>query len=222
VKITAITCTTPDRREAFELCKRYLYRQTRVPNQWLVLDGPEPMQMELKAAIEGGRITGDCVMWLEDDDYFKPGWIEWCVRHLERGYDMVGQGNAVYYSVSSRWWSKCGNVRHASLCQTAIRSKLLPQVWNIINDFNCPWIDVQLWNVECNKFLALPSETETLLVGIKGLCDGYSREHRQLGGDCNEPDYDLSKLREWIGDDAENYAKFWHGEDEILKLAGAL
>jgi hypothetical protein len=221
MKLTAITCTTPERSEAFELCKKYLARQTRQPDQWLVLDGPEPMQIKLARAIRDGRIKGDGVVFFEDDDYFKAGWLEWCHALLSRKYDLVGQGLALYYNVNHRWWSNCFNVRHASLCQTAISKKMLPHVWNLIEDFNCPWIDVQLWNIECNKFLQLPKEEQMLLIGIKGLCGakGYSREHRQVNGGT-EIDYDLSKLRSLIGDDADSYAKYFHGEEELLALAG--
>lgn len=222
MKLTAITCTTPERGEAMELCRLYVARQTRPPDQWLILDGPEPMQNKLATAIAEGKVEGDYIIFAEDDDWFSPHWFKWCEDKLAKGFDMVGQGNALYYSVAFRWWSNCGNVRHASLCQTAIRAKLLAHVWNIITDFNCPWIDVQLWNVDCNKYLHLPSEKEMLLVGIKGLCKGYSREHRQVAGDLNKVDYDLSKLRELIGSDAENYASAWHGEEEMLRLAGAL
>jgi hypothetical protein len=222
MKLTAITCTTPARAEALELCKGYVARQTRQPDQWLILDGPELMQNKLADAISGGKVDGDFIVFAEDDDWFSPHWFKWCEDRLARGFDMVGQGNALYYNVAHRWWSHCGNVRHASLCQTAIRKRLLEHTYRIIEDFGCPWIDVQLWNIECNKYLHLPTEKEMLLIGIKGLCSGYSREHRQVAGDLNKLDYDQSKLRELIGDDAAHYAKFFHGEEELLRLAGAL
>ena len=224
MKLTAITATCKGRENAFELCKLYVSRQTRQPDQWLILDGPEPMHQKIANAIAQGRIEGDAVIFAEDDDYFKPGWFAWCEHRLLRGYDVVGQGLALYYNVNYRWWSCCNNVRHASLCQMALRSKLLPQTYRIIDDFGCPWIDVQLWNLNCRKYLHLPKESEALVIGIKGLCTrGYSREHRQVNsGGENEIDYNMSKLRSWIGDDADRYADYFHGEDEILRLAGAL
>ena len=223
MKLTAITCTTTERKEAFALCKKYVEWQTRPADQWLVLDGPEPMHIKVADAIASGRVVGDAVLFTEDDDYIKPGWFKWCEDRIIRGYEIVGQGRALYYNVSHRWWSNCNNVRHASLCQTAISSRLLPQVYNIIDDFGCPWIDVQLWNIECNKYLHLPKEEEMLVIGIKGLCGfkGYSREHRQVNGPDNIVDYDMSKLHSLIGDDAKDYAKYFHGEEEMLRLAGA-
>ena len=221
--VTAITATY-QRPEAFALCAKYLARQTRQPDQWLVLDGKEPMQLKVADAIREGRVQGDYVIWFEDDDWFAPDWIEWCVRGLDQGYDLVGEGQAIYYNVNHRWHSNCGNVRHASLCQTAMRSSLLAHVYRIVADFNCPWIDVQLWNIECNKKLRLPEGHRRRVIGIKGMpgTKGYSREHRQVNGSDNEPDYDLSKLRSLIGDDAFYYDEYFAGKDELLKLAGAL
>ena len=225
MKITAITATCAGREDAFELCKKYLARQTRQPDQWLVLDGPEPMHEKVASAIAEDRIEGEYVVWSEDDDAVKPTWFEWCERHLDLGYDIVGQGRALFYNVRHRWWNNCGNVRHASLCQTAMHRRLLPHVFNIIDDFGCPWIDVQLWNLESRKYLHLPTEKEMLVIGIKGLCGakGYSREHRMVNGgeDENKPDFDMAKLFSLIGDDANAYAKFFEGEDELLRLAGA-
>ena len=223
MKLTALTCTCAGREDAFELCKKYLISQTRPPDQWLVLDGPEPMHIKIAQAILENKIEGDYVIWYEDDDHAGPHWFKWCEDQLNRGFDIVGQGRALYYNPVHRWWSNCGNVRHASLCQTAIRSRMLPHVYNIIEDFGCPWIDVQLWNVECRKYLHLPKEDEMHVIGIKGLCGarGYSREHRQVNGMDNEPDYDLSKLHSLIGDDADAYAHYFSGADELLKLAGA-
>jgi hypothetical protein len=223
MKISAITCTTDERKEAFALCKGYVARQTRPPDQHLVLDGSGAMHEKLADAIRTGLIKGDAVLFTEDDDWFAPTWFAWCEAQLEKGYDIVGEGCAQYYNVNHRWWSNCGNVRHASLCQTAIRAKLLPQVYRIIEDFGCPWIDVQLWNLDCNKILHLPKDGKALIVGIKGMCSkGYSREHRQINGPDNNIDYDLEKLRSWIGGDADRYAQYFHGEDELLRLAGAL
>ena len=224
MKLTALTCTY-NRPEAFSLCEKYVARQTRQPDQWLVLDGPEPMHVKVADAIRDGKIEGDAILWTEDDDWISTRWFEWCEKRLDKGFELVGQGMAFYYNVNHRWWSNCNNVRHASLCQTAMRSSLLPHTWNIIHDFGCPWIDVQLWNIECNKYLHLPKDGEYLVVGIKGMpgTKGYSREHRQVNYEGNEKDLDLAKLRSQIGDDADLYAPFYDSssEDELLKLAGA-
>lgn len=208
VKITALTATF-ERPQAFELCKKYMAAQTRQPDQWLILDGPEGMADKVAAAVEEGKVEGDAIIFFEDDDFFTPGWIEWCEKKLER-YDLVGEGLALYYNVGRRWWSPCANRMHASLCQTAITRVMYEPLVNVIRAHNCPWFDTQLWKIECNKFLELPKDGERRLIGIKGMPgkNGYSREHRKFDPrGCNR-DPSMRKLWELIGKDAAAYAQF--------------
>jgi hypothetical protein len=174
-------------------------------------------------AVESGLVKGEALAFFEDDDVYMPGWLEWCERYLSKGYDIVGQGYALYYNVRNRWWSNCRNTRHASLCQTAISCDLLERVCNIIRSYDNQFFDTRLWRLDVNKYLQLPTDAQRMLVGIKGMpgVNGYSGEHRQLNQEGNEPDYDLSKLREFIGPDAESYASFFAGQEDLLRLAGA-
>ena len=222
MKLTAITCTW-NRPEAFKLCQKYVSRQTRQPDQWLVLDGPGKMGDKVLAAIEAGKIEGDAILWTEDDDYIFPGWFAWCEKYLDKGYEVVGQGNAFYYNVTRRWWSNCHNTRHASLCQTAITADWLEVVTNVIRSFDNQFFDTRLWRLERNRYLHLPTEAEMLVIGIKAMpgCPGYSGEHRQVNPDGVTKDDTLDKLRELIGNDADAYAPFYDGEEELLRLAGA-
>lgn len=210
MKVTAITCTH-ERPEAYALCSKYMLRQTRKPDQWLVLIGPEPMPQKILRAIQENEITGDAIVFIEDDDWFRADWIEWCVENLERGYDMVGEGMACYYNVRRRWWSECRNVRHAALCQTAITRDMLEPLANIIQSFNSPFFDTRLWTVECNKLLTLPkTPAERRVVGIKAMpgTRGYSGEHGFAMPPGVHADPSLFKLWQWIGADAEAYAEF--------------
>jgi hypothetical protein len=209
MKITAVTCTW-QRPEALALCRKYVERQTRPPDQWLVLDGPESMGDKIIAAIEGGRIEGDAVLWIEDDDYYFPGWFEWCERHLARGYDIVGQGNALYYNVSYRWFSNCKNTRHASLCQTAISTRLLERICNVIRAYENQFFDTRVWRMEVNKYLHLPKDGERLVIGIKGMpgTAGYSGEHKQQTPPEAHSDPALLALWKLIGADANAYKGF--------------
>lgn len=230
MKLTALTCTC-DRPEAFALCEKYVRRQTWRPDQWLVLDdgtvpanctmgqqhihnpewrGRESMVKKVLHAIEGGLITGDCLMFVEDDDAFKPEWFAWVMDKLRR-YDMAGQGSAFYYHVGKRWWSDCKNIRHASLCQTAVTRELFEPIVNICREFSSPFFDTRLWTIECNKFLHLPKPSERLLVGIKGMpgLRGYSGEHKQNIPPNVNIDPAMLKLWELIGADAAAYLPFY-------------
>lgn len=210
VKITAVTATF-DRPTAFELCKQYLARQTRPPDQWLVLNGPEPMRDKLLAAFEGGQIEGDAVIFAEDDDVLFPTWFEWCERQLNRGFDIVGQGRALYYNIRRRWWSDCKNTRHASLCQTAISRDYFEPLCNVIRGCDHNFMDTALWRVEGRRYLHLPKDGERLVIGIKGMPGklGYSAEHAQRNPPGVNADPSMLKLWQLIGEDAQNYASFY-------------
>lgn len=211
MKITAITATY-QRPEAMALCEAYLTRQTRQPDQWLVLDGPEPMPLKVLAAIEEGRIEGDAIAFFEDDDWFRADWLAWVEASIAKGYEMVGEGHAVYYHVRSRWWSECRNVRHAALVQTAVHRDLLEEVANVIRSFGSPFFDTRIWQLDCNKLLALPkSPSERRVVGIKGMygAKGYSGEHAAVLPPESHADPSLLQLWRWIGPDASNYIEFY-------------
>lgn len=212
MKVTAITATY-QRPEAMALCEKYLKRQTRPPDQWLVLDGPEPMPAKILAAIEGGKIEGDVVAFFEDDDWFRADWLDWVHGGIERGYEMIGEGMAVYYNPRSRWWSECLNIRHAALVQTAVHRDMLEQVANVIRSFESPFFDTRIWHLNANKFLGLPkTHAERRVVGIKGLygAAGYSGEHAAVLPREAHADPSMLQLWRWLGPDAESYLSFHH------------
>ncbi len=194
-----------------KLCREYVRRQTRQPEQHLILDGPEPMPLKVLKAIESGVITGDIVTWMEDDDFFAPSWLAWLESKFSAGFEMVGEGNAAYWNCAYRWSSFCGNVRHAALVQTAIHRDLLESAANIIRSFESPFWDTRLWTLEANKFLALPnSPAERRVVGIKGMFEnGYSGEHRQKSPPGTTPDPSMLTLFKWIGPAAASYRDFY-------------
>lgn len=211
--ITAITCTY-QRPRAMELCRKYMARQTRQPDQWIILDGPDRMQKKVLDCIERGEIKGEVVVWFEDDDWVRADWLAWCHDQIAKGYECVGEGMAVYYNVSKRWWSECRNVRHAALCQTAVHRDLLEPVANVIKSYDWPFFDVRIWNVECNKHLFLPkTPAERRVVGIKGIkgdggSHGYSGEHRDVLPQGTHADPSMLQLHKWVGRDALNYSQF--------------
>lgn len=213
MKLTAITATY-QRPEAMRLCERYLKRQTRQPDQWLVLDGPEPMRLKVLAAIEGGRVEGDAVAFVEDDDHYRADYLAWVEERIGRGYDIVGEGMAVYYNVNHRWWSECRNVRHAALCQTSVHASMLENVASVIKAFDSPFFDTRVWRLEGNPFLHLPRHPgERRVIGIKGQFgdgaqQGYSGEHRDANPPGTHADPSMIQLWRWVGDDAAEYSRF--------------
>lgn len=208
--ITAITCTY-QRPRAMELCRKYMARQTRQPDQWIILDGPDRMQKKVLDCIERGEIKGEVVVWFEDDDWVRADWLAWCHDQIAKGYECVGEGMAVYWNCRYRWSSHCKNIRHAALCQTAVHRDMLETVANCIKSSDHPFFDTVLWRVECNKYLFLPkSAAERRVVGMKAVGDigGYSGEHRQITPEGVTSDPAMLTLWKWIGKDALDYGAF--------------
>ncbi len=231
MKITALTCTG-DRPEAFALCEKYMASQTQKPSQWIVLDdgetptkctmgqqyvycpefkGKGSMANKVKMAVASGLITGDAVALIEDDDYYAPEWLAWCALKLEKN-ELVGEGRAIYYNVEQRTWFPHENLGHASLCATAVKRSLFPLL-----ERECagedPFIDSRIWRDAKGNgrkiLIGDPNGRKRYVVGMKAMPGrkGYGNGH--TGQDKSaKADPNLAKLRELIGDAADNYAVF--------------
>ena len=237
MKLTILTCTG-DRPEAFELCEQWMARQTRQPDQWLVLDdgekparctmgqqhvrcpqfrGKRSLNDKIAFALRSGLIEGDALAFIEDDDWYAPGWLAFCVEKL-RGYALIGEGKAIYYNVAGRWWIAHENRAHASLCATAITRALFPVLLAACKADH-PFIDTVLWTEGKASSRVFDPSPAYLTLGMKSLPGrkGYGNGHLQ-----EEPrkkfDRNLVKLRELIGDDAECYRHLWQPSELLPSL----
>lgn len=226
--IIAIT-PTGGRPDAFALCEYYMARQTQQPDLWIVVDDCDPPTKCTMGQIvirpeprwqhwpEGGSTQhrnmlaalGDCtaddllIFW-EDDDWYAPDYIKKQISRLAN-HPLVGEIPARYYNVCRGLHREFGNTPHASLCATAMRGSLIPELREACE---CrAWIDMHIWRRHSNIGKLYQGES---VAGIKGMPGrpGVSAAHR------NEPtgqwsgDPDGSRLRQWIGDDAASYARF--------------
>lgn len=224
--VTVITPTC-DRPMAFALAERWMARQTRQPDQWIVADGGRrPVvcglgQLHLHAQSFPGAAnfasnllraipyaTGDVVVFWEDDDWYAS-------THLETLTGQLGDGRATiagddcqrYYHLPLQKWRTFDNVG-ASLCQTAMRRELLPlfrQTVEICQRRNSYGVDRPFWE-------AVPRDNWSLVrsgmvLGMKGLPGqaGLGIGHRPDGIRWVSDSRAL-QLRAWIGDDADVYA----------------
>jgi hypothetical protein len=235
MKITALT-TACYRPEAWALCERYMARQTLQPHQWLVLDDDAPptqcsmgqqyfhnpewrgslsLLNKVKFAIQHNLITGDAVAFIENDDWVAPTWLEFCAKQLEQ-YDMIGEGCAFYYNVRYHYWIEYGNMSHASLCSTAIRTTLFPKVIELCDTTTNkdPFLDQRIWidngGIKCSKRVFSP-DAGRLVIGIKGMPGraGYNVGHEKMAAGAIY-DTGLTKLRSLIGSDADAYEQFYN------------
>jgi predicted O-methyltransferase YrrM len=236
MKLTLLT-TACYRPEAWKLCESYVARQTRQPDQWIVLDDDEnptvctmgqeyhhwpecrgrgSLTRKITKAVNEKLIKGDAVVILENDDYYAPTYLEMVEKWLETA-DIVGEGDALYYNVQHRAWFSHHNSQHASFCSTAFKVSLLPQLLKACNTDD-PYADYRLWNLvnaPFKKRVMMPVDfpaTKRLVVGIKGMPGklGYGTGHQvkdNQRGVTKDPSF--VKLRSLIGKDAEAYENFY-------------
>ncbi len=235
MNLSVVTCTG-DRPEAFALCERWMARQTLQPIQWLILDdgtspifsrhpkqehiycpeflGPESLVKKIHYAIEQNLIKGDAVVFFEDDDWYAPNYLEVMHARLHER-DLVGEGKAIYYNVEGRWWAPHSNMKHASLCQTAVRRSLFPVLLDQCKRDTNAFIDCRFWaDPRAVSKKVFDPEDKPLCVGIKSMPGrrGYGVGHTiNRTGKHNRPtnpDPSLAKLFELIGRDAEIYLPY--------------
>jgi hypothetical protein len=234
MKLTVIT-PTGARLAAFALCEKYMARQTLQPHQLIVMDDEIPQTPctmgqeyifcpELKGRmsllnkisllISSGKVTGDGLVFVEDDDWYSPKWLQFCSDQLEK-YDMIGEGDAIYHNVRHRYWIQFHNMRHSSLCSTAIRVSQLPKVLELCDTSvnKDPFLDQRIWldndGIKCSKKVFAP-DGGRLVIGIKGMPGraGYNVGHGQWANGATS-DKSLIKLRSLIGNDVELYEPFY-------------
>lgn len=241
--ITAVTCTG-DRPVCFSLLEQWVKDQTVKPDQWIVVDdGQEPvvesdsyelirrepkkedprftMLLNLELAFQ--QVKGDQILFLEDDEYYAPGYIEAMSKELSQ-YELVGIGRSKYYHLPARKWFRHFNMGHASLAQTGFKSSFLPQALKCLK--GDMFYDIRLWqmvNKDAEKFrapaqvdrhysedgrgLVFEDKNHSLYVGMKGLPGraGIGSGHREFAWYFQ--DLNMKMLSDWIPN-SSHYRKY--------------
>jgi len=230
MKILAITCTG-GRPEAFKLCKFFMGRQTHRPDTWLIIDDCMPrtavpqhedwiklvhpmwlwqrktntIHANLTLALEMSlEIDHDVAMLFEDDDWYAPNYIEFMAENANGG--MVGLSKSHDYNVRFRSFRYNHNRHHCTGASTTWGREVTPRLLEILAGDKRAALDRIMWaRTRMFKQSLIP---EYFFTGIKGLPGrpGTVRTHRK--GHLLEPDPEMAKLKEWIGDDWKLYEKF--------------
>jgi hypothetical protein len=200
--LTLLTCTG-GRPQAFALLERWIAEQFYLSDyEWLVVDDCEPAtpltmgQIAVPAAkvwkpgdpqsltanvLTGLRASsGEKILFIEDDECYLPGYLSSMSAALDHAI-MAGQTPAMYYNVAYRCWRRLANGRHASLCQTGIRSDLLYHAIDLCARTSGPFLDLTLWGDL--GFVGSLSRDQTDVVSIKGMPGrpGIGVGHRPAG-----------------------------------------
>lgn len=220
MSITLLTLTG-DRPNQFALCEKYVARFKAEFDEWVVVDdGREPtkatmgqkvlrLPFGLPPAESFDRnlrtglavITSPNLAFIEDDDWYHPFYLDWCVEELKAN-TLVGEAPSIYFNISERLIRNMGNRGHASLCQTACRSDLARSAvrYNRGTAF-----DMVLWESTVPKHISETSQP--FVVGMKGHRTGRAGigvGHRPRGEKW-KPDPELAQLERLVGADVENY-----------------
>lgn len=232
MKLSVIT-PTGDRPEAFRLCELWMSRQTRKPDEWIVIDdGWAPIEAEFSIATQVIRprelwskentqaknlliglaaATGDVIAFIEDDDFYHPDYLLHLSHVIEVGADIVGETRSLYYHLPTRQYLRNENMEHASLCQTMISRRMAGCFADLLQ-YNHSFYDCLLWqtaNVRRNGWKGVLEASRDLCVGIKGMPGrkGIGSGHRP-NAQYWHSDPELKTLIELLGEDARHYLPF--------------
>jgi len=251
--VTVITLTG-DRPLAFALCKLWMSGQTLKPDQWIVVDDgktplvPTPemtyirreprrddpshtMILNMRAALPA--IAGEKILFLEDDEYYAPRYVEEMARRLEE-YEVVGIARSKYYHLPTGGFLRHSNMDHASLAQTGFRGSFLPEFAMLLK--GDMFLDIRIWKKVGNtQKLKWGEETcvvgerivgngrgllfddgieSNLYVGMKGLPGrmGIGCGHREYKEYLKDtPDREV--LRRWIPGNYQHYLDILAGKE---------
>lgn len=223
MSLTLLTATG-ERQRAWDLCQHWMSLQDydgRV--RWVIVDDGEQPQIttfqrknwalefvrpmpkwqlgqntqarNLRAGLEMIGPT-ECVVIIEDDDFYHHDWLSKCSLALRQA-QLVGEMRARYYNLATLQARQLENKRHASLCSTAMRGSAL-QTFRSVVQTAYKFIDLELWQRANDRALF----TGHSVVGLKGLPGraGIGMGHQPMSN--AEMDHDLSILRDWVGDEA--------------------
>lgn len=213
---------TSDRPEAIRLCERWMARQTVKFDQWIVADdGKTPARLTMgqthirrERRETGGaslarnilaaipRVTGDVIVIVEDDDFYRPDHIAVCVERLKKT-SATGCKMLRYYNMQLKAWRTIRN-SCAALCNTAFHVKHLTDLEAAAHEAlerGEYHVDRYFWRRVGDAGL---HDQETV-IGMKGLPGSAGIGIGHKTGPGWRPDQRGEKLREWLGKDAEAY-----------------
>lgn len=246
MSLPSVTLLTPTgwRPKAFALAEKYVARQTyKGQIQWLVsCDGnPEnrtkctmgqelyPCPLTWKPGVNTQRyqfanliphIKGDLICVWEDDDYFRPEYVEVMVDFLKYA-PLVGECDVTYYNLQRRGFKEMSNTRHASLTQTGFRKEYLPHFEGAVHSGEV-YFDLALWSrARAKGHTVLLFSGMNLLVGMKSI-ERQGIGYGHLPSTEFTADTHFVKLKQLLGEeDAKPYIELAGGSPKLHKLGEA-
>jgi len=184
----------------------YLYRIGFIRPTPVYSCGQNTQARNLLAAIP--EIEYDKILFFEDDDWYSPNYVAAMSKLLD-DHQIVGEIPARYYHMPTCGARVLGNLQHASLAQSGIRSSMLPLLKAVCETHTTEFIDLRLWEYAKQQNISMCLQNGARHVGIKGMPgrEGIGIGHHAQAG-WYTPDPNQTTLRAWIGDDVQLYQPF--------------
>lgn len=200
-KIGIVIPDRGDRPQLLENCLRMMENQTVVPDEIALVnfkpanDLPD-LTKRYRIGYDTLTFKGcDCILFIENDDYYHPNYIERMVdKWIELDEpELLGHQYTIYYHLKLRAWLKLEHFRRASAMNSLLKAGM--------NIKWCPdhevYTDLHLWMKADLKGMTFQPLTH-LCLGMKhgaGKCGGGF--HRTLQGRFKNVDPDLNFLKQY-------------------------
>lgn len=211
MKIAVIIPDRGDRPEFLEHCKKMLSNQTLKPSAITFADWPAENDLcditpRYKNAYHAlSLLDFDCVLFMENDDWYSPEYIETMVHDwIESGKpDLMGIGYTYYYHIGIEKYIKFEHPRRASMMNTLMKCGLNP---NWPKD-EYPYTDAWLWSRDQNPNLSKVVVTGPIIsIGIKhGIGKSGGEYHRTKLERYKDNDPDFQWLSTILDKDSLNF-----------------
>lgn len=212
-KIGIIIPDRGDRPEFLNNCLRMMREQTMRPDEIQLIDFPakdpkiKDITLRYRRGYENFGNRVDCILFVENDDWYKPNYIETMVTEWERQNrpELLGVQNTIYYHLAHRRWKTMHTLSRSSAMSTLIKPNL-NFLWGPDHD---PYTDMWLWTrvaVELKWRKMVINFPELICMGMKhgkGLCGGYF--HTDRLDSYKENDADLSYLKSHLDTNSFNF-----------------
>jgi hypothetical protein len=183
-------------------------RQTRKPDQWIIVDEPTAFKPDLTFRVRKGinqafENGADVVLIMEDDDWYDPMYIEFMVKSwkLNGQPPIFGIGYTLYVHVFAKKYWFSPHKGRASLMSTLVTRKGMER-FEYPND-NYVWLDIDLWKgIRGGRTIEPPKYYSVGIKHGKGQCGGVGH-NKNFSHYRNDPN--LNELKKHIKSDIEWY-----------------
>lgn len=190
ISIAVVIPNRAGRKVFMKQCLKMINRQTLKPDHIEIVDyAPLSLEKDITQRYKYGYNqcrSFDVVLFMENDDYYHPQYIEYMVsKWIENGRpQLLGMDHTIYYHLHKRAYFTMHHITRSSAMNTLLTGNL-NFTWPADND---PYTDIHIWMKAGLKGLIITPDKE-YCIGMKhgvGLCGGGNHSdglHRFINDD---------------------------------------